>query len=123
MKSYFSSQFFSGNRQKLRQLFTGTAPIVIAANGLLQRGGDSTFPFAQDANFWYLTGIDEPDIVLVMDKDKEYLIVPPRDVSRQAFDGAVDDSALTRRSGIPQVVEEAEGWKQLRARLKRVKHV
>src|SRR5438270_7377868 len=116
MKSYFSSQFFSGNRQKLRQLFTGTAPIVIAANGLLQRGGDSTFPFAQDANFWYLTGIDEPDIVLVIDKDKEYLIVPPRDAGRSAFDGAVDATALSRRSGIETVFTETEGWQLLSSR-------
>lgn len=123
MESRFSSDFFAGNRARLRELFTGRAPIVVTANGLLQRGGDSTFPFAQDANFWYLTGIDEPDIVLVMDKDREYLIVPPRDVSRQAFDGAVDDRALSRRSGIDQIVEEKEGWKLLKSRLKRVKHV
>ena len=66
MKSHFSSGFFAGNRRRLQTLFTGTAPIVITANGLLQRGADSTYAFAQDANFWYLTGIDEPDIILVM---------------------------------------------------------
>jgi len=82
MKSHFTSEFFAGNRQRLRELFTGTAPIVVTASGILQRSGDSTFPFAQDANFWYLTGIDEPDILLVMDRDKEYLIVPGRSASR-----------------------------------------
>ena len=51
MESFFTSDFFIDNRAKLRQLFTGTAPIVITANGLLQRGGDSAFNFAQDANF------------------------------------------------------------------------
>src|SRR5665811_2400394 len=89
MESKFTSEFFAGNRQRLRQLFTGTAPIVVTANGLLQRGADSTYAFAQDANFWYLTGIDEPDLVLVLDRDKEYLIVPACSASRQAFDGAV----------------------------------
>ncbi|HET9174166.1 MAG TPA: Xaa-Pro aminopeptidase [Candidatus Saccharimonadales bacterium] len=123
MEEKFTSEFFRGNRDRLRTLFTGTAPIVITANGLLQRGGDSSFPFAQDANFWYLTGIDEPDIVLVMERDREYLIVPPRDASRSAFDGAVDATNLTRRSGIQTVLLEEEGWKQLGSRLKRVKHV
>lgn len=123
LKDRFSSSFFAGNREKLRQLFRGTAPIVVTANGLLQRGGDSAFPFAQDASFWYLTGIDEPDIVLVMDKSKEYLIVPPREASRVAFDGAVDDLALVRRSGITTLLDDREGWRQLYARLKRVKHV
>ena len=122
MESRFDSEFFAGNRRKLRELFTGKAPIVVTANGLLQRGGDSTFPFAQDANFWYLTGIDEPDIVLVMDKDKEYLIVPPRDANRSAFDGSVDTFHLTLGSGIQTVVEEDEGWRLLSSRLKRARH-
>lgn len=123
MESYFTSEFFAGNRKRLRELFTGTAPIVISANGLLQRGGDSGFNFAQDANFWYLTGLDEPDLVLVMDRDSEYLIVPSRDANREAFDGAVKDDALTRRSGIRTIYDDAEGWQQLGNRVKKVKHV
>ncbi|MDB5169074.1 MAG: hypothetical protein JWO41_430 [Candidatus Saccharibacteria bacterium] len=123
MKSHFTSEFFSGNRQKLRELFTGTAPIVLTANGLLQRGGDSTYAFSQDANFWYFTGIDDPDIILVMDKDKEYLIVPDRDANRTAFDGDVSFEHLTERSGIKTVLGEKEGWDQLAGRLRKVKHV
>lgn len=123
MTSYFSSDFFAGNRKRLRGLFTGTAPIVVTANGLLQRGGDSTFPFAQDANFWYLTGLDEPDVVLVMDKNREYLIVPPRDAGRTAFDGAVDAAGLSRRSGVAEVLEEDDGWRLLSGRLGRARHV
>jgi Xaa-Pro aminopeptidase len=123
MESRFTSEFFAGNRQRLRELFTGTAPIVVAANGLLQRGGDSTFAFAQDANFWYLTGIDEPDIVLVMDRDKEYLIVPKRSTSREAFDGAVTVEKLSRCSDIQTVYDDKAGWEQVANRLKKVKHV
>lgn len=123
MNQHFGSEFFAGNRASLRELFTGTAPIVVAANGLLQRGADSAFPFAQDANFWYLTGIDEPDIILVIDKDKEYLIVPDRDDSRAAFDGSIAAADLIERSGIQTVVNEKEGWSQLVNRLRKVKHV
>ncbi len=123
MESRFSSEFFTANRQKLRQLFTGTAPVVITANGLLQRGGDNTYAFAQDANFWYLTGIDEPDIILVIDREKEYLIVPGRSASREAFDGAVANEVLAQRSGIGQIYDDREGWEQLKSRLKKVKHV
>jgi Xaa-Pro aminopeptidase len=122
MESRFSSEFFANNRRRLRELFTGKAPIVMTANGLLQRGADSTYAFAQDANFWYLTGIDEPDIVLVMDKDKEYLIVPSRSASREAFDGAVANEPLAHRSGIKTVLDDKEGWARLGGRLKKVKH-
>ncbi|MEK7059545.1 MAG: Xaa-Pro peptidase family protein [Patescibacteria group bacterium] len=122
MKSRFTSEFFAGNRQRLRELFTGTAPIVVAANGLLQRGGDSSYGFTQDANFWYLTGIDEPDLVLVMDRDKEYLIVPERSTSRQAFDGVLDEDKMRHVSGIQIIYSDKSGWEQLANRLKKVKH-
>lgn len=123
MESNFTSQFFAGNRARLRELFTGRAPIVVAANGLLQRGGDSGYAFSQDANFWYLTGIDEPDILLVMDRDKEYLIVPERSASREMFDGILANDNLKSLSGIKTVYDDKSGWKQLESRLKKVKHV
>lgn len=124
MESRFSSDFFAGNRKRLRELFTGTAPIAITAHGLVQRGAiDNSHAFSQDANFWYLTGIDEPDIILVMDRDKEYLIVPARSASREAFDGAVAYEPLARRSGIQTVLDDTAGWKQLGSRLKKVKHI
>jgi Xaa-Pro aminopeptidase len=119
----FTSEFFQTNRARLKQLFAGTAPIVLTANGLLQRSGDSAFPFRQDSSFWYLTGIDEPDILLVMDKDKEYLIVPGRSASREAFDGSVSHESLTKISGIREVLDDKAGWKLLSGRLKRAKHV
>jgi Xaa-Pro aminopeptidase len=122
MNSRFSSDFFVGNRQRLRALFTGTAPIVMTANGLLQRGGDTSYAFAQDASFWYLTGIEDPDIILVIDRDKEYLIVPGRSSSREKFDGVITDEVLISRSGIKDLYDEKEGWERLSIRLKKVKH-
>lgn len=123
MSVEFGSDFFSGNRERLRQLFTGTAPIVLTAYGQLQRAGDETYPFKQDGSFWYLTGIDHPDVILVMDKGREYLIVPKREAVVEAFDGAIDLAELTRVSGITEVLNEKDGWKQLGQRLKKVQHV
>ncbi len=123
MKSYFTSDFFVGNRAALRRAIGSTAPIVITANGLLQRGGDSSFPFAQDANFWYLTGIDEPDLTLVIDETTEYLIVPARSDSRQAFDGSINSTQLTERSGIVNILAEEDGWDTLTASLNKMKQI
>lgn len=121
--SKFTSEFFAGNRKRLRELFTGTAPIVLTANGLVQRQADAAFPFYQDPSFWYFTGCDDPDVVLVMDKDKEYLIVPARDATRVTFEGDVDDASLRRISGIEQILDGQEGWRRLGARLARAKHI
>jgi Xaa-Pro aminopeptidase len=123
MSVSFGSDFFADNRERLRQLFTGTAPIVLTASGRLQRASDEPYPFHQDRSFWYLTGVDLPDVVLVMDKGREYLIVPEREAVREAFDGAIDYDDLAKTSGIKEILNEKEGWKQLESRLKRVQHV
>lgn len=104
MKSHFSTSFFANNRSVLRESVHSGAPIVIAGNGLLQRNSDTSFPFRQDSNFWYLTGLDEPDLTLVMTKDDEFILAPVRDTTRQAFDGVLDVAALARRSGITRVL-------------------
>ena len=123
MKDNFSEAFFQDNRKRLRALFQGTAPIVLTANGQLQKSTDSTYRFKQDGNFWYLTGIDLPDIILVLDKDKEYLILPEESQAKQDFYGAIDRGALSQRSGIETILDAKRGWKQLTNRLERVKHV
>ena len=48
MSDLFGSDFFKGNRERLRQLFTGTAPIVITAHGRMQKIADEAFAFRQD---------------------------------------------------------------------------
>ncbi len=121
MTPNFSSDFFADNRRRLRELVKLDAPIVVTANGLLQRGGDSSFAFQQDASFWYLTGLSEPEIILVMGVSGDYLMVPPREAVREAFDGAVDFSELTKRSGIDVVYDLTSGWKQLRRQLQTAK--
>jgi Xaa-Pro aminopeptidase len=123
MYKQISTEFFVGNRQRLKSLFAGTAPIVITANGLLQRNSDVVFPFRQDSSFWYLTGIDDPDVILVMDRGKEYLITPATNDTRIVFDGQTAASELSARSGIEQVYPAEEGWRQLNKRLKKAKHV
>lgn len=123
MNSFFRSEFFKGNRTSLRKLFAGTAPIVITANGQLQRGGDSSYKFHQDSSFWYLTGIDEPDVLLVIDKEKEYLIVPRREGVAEAFDGTTDFSQIAARSGVETVLDSKDGWERLTKRIKKSKHI
>jgi Xaa-Pro aminopeptidase len=118
-ENYFSADFFKANRARLQTLFTGTAPIVLTGNGLMQRSTDTAYPFTQDGNFWYLTGIDEPNIILVIDKGKEYLIIPELSAVRQAFDGQQDSNELSQISGVEEVLSEKEGWRRLNARLKK----
>lgn len=123
MTHNFPASFFVGNRERLRQLFTGTAPIVITANAKLQQAATEAYAFHQDRNFWYLTGIDDPEVILVMDKGKEYLILPERNHTQEVFDGVYDPSSMLEQSGVAEAFSYKEGWKQLATRLKRVRSV
>lgn len=118
-----TAEFFAANRQHLSELSVASGPIVIAANGLIQRNGDTLFPFRQDSNFYYLTGINEPDFVLVIDSANEYLIAPKRSVSREYFDGVLDHKALTKTSGIIEILDETNGWARLKASLVKSKNL
>lgn len=117
MNKLFKAEFFARNRRRLRAEHPGT-PLVVTASGLLQRTNDTAFPFRQDSNFWYLTGIAEPDIILVIDEAGDYLIVPPRDETRKIFEGDIDRRAMSETSGIAEIFDYEAGWQRLIASLK-----
>lgn len=114
----FTPQFFIHNRKALLDK-TDTDLIVISANSELQRSGDTAFPFRQDSNFWYLTGIDEAEFILVMSRSETYLITPNRHWVKDIFDGAVDGEIIRKSSGISDVLESREGWQKLTGQLQK----
>ncbi|MDB5166832.1 MAG: hypothetical protein JWM37_904 [Candidatus Saccharibacteria bacterium] len=123
MQKLFTASFFAGNRTRLRAGLKAHELIVVTANGLLQRSADSSFPFQQDSSFWYLTGIDEPDVTLVMSPAGDFLIIPGRSASRQAFDGVPEYAQLSKISGIDEVMDEQAGWERLMRYLRKAKRV
>lgn len=123
MSSLFSAAFFVNNRRRLQAVLPTDVPIIVTANGLLQRGADSPFPYAQDANFWYLTGIEEPDVTLVIDGQREFLVAPVREGARATFDGTIDTHKLVKISGVHEIINEAAGWKRVDELLGKTKRV
>ena len=108
----FNQDFFIKNRQKLKLKLKGKLPVVLSSNGQVQRNGDVTFKFRQDSNFWYYTGIEYPDIFLVIDEE-DYLIIPEIDDKRSVFDGSLSLEELRNISGIKKIVSEEEGFEKL----------
>ena len=119
----FSKEFFIGNRQKLRTGFVGEAMIILTANGKLEKTPDQTYPFKQDSNFWYMTGINDPEVVLVIDGEKEFLILPERTEVNIKFDGAIDKDTIKNNSGIKKVYEYDKGWQLLNRKIKKAKFI
>ncbi len=60
-----SKEFARRRQQLLRQMPKGSAAIVAAAPTLL-RNRDTEYPYRQDSDFYYLTGFNEPEAVLVL---------------------------------------------------------
>lgn len=89
----------------------------------MQRSNDSTYEFRQDSNFWYLTGLDTPNCVLVLEANDEYVIVPEYTASQAAFNCRPLAADLSDRSGIHRdnFLTPAEGRARLRRLLRATK--
>jgi len=118
----FTSDFFVGNREALRQKCNIDYPIVLSAHGSMQRTGDVAYPFRQESNFWYLTGLEIPELIMVISKNEDCIILPKRDAILDVFEGTIDKQKLRDISGIKNIYDQNEGWERLRTLAKKHRH-
>ncbi len=117
------TEFFVNNRVKLLQNFEGTAPIVIIGNCLMQRSRDAAYDFVQDSNFWYLTGVEEPGYVLVIDNGQEYLIAPKTNHYQEIFHEKNDYDKVIKTSGVIKIYDYDTGMEKLIKRVCKSVHL
>ncbi|MFZ1873092.1 MAG: Xaa-Pro aminopeptidase [Chania sp.] len=66
-----TQQEFHNRRQALlAKMAPGSAAVVFAAPEVA-RNADSEYPYRQNSDFWYLTGFNEPEAVLILVKSDE----------------------------------------------------
>jgi Xaa-Pro aminopeptidase len=106
--------FFSSNRERF-QVRTGEGIAIATAFTQIQRSNDSAGVFEQEANFWYLTGIEAPDWWLIIDGKsvKSWLVQPEIDEIHQTFDGSLDAETAKKISGIDDVISQSEALEML----------
>lgn len=109
------ASFFESNRQRVIHELQG-ALLVVPAYTQVQRGNDAAFQFEQEANFWYLTGIEYPDWRLIIDskRGKSWLVSPDVDDVHALFDGSLKPDEATRISGVSEVIDRSQGAALLR---------
>ena len=76
-------------RQLAAKLDKDTVAVLRADHDKL-RNGDTLYPFRQNSNFYYLCGINEPDLVMVLligKTVKEYLFIPRQNETRKSWEG------------------------------------
>ncbi|MFJ1268541.1 Xaa-Pro aminopeptidase [Legionella lytica] len=111
-----TQQEYQARRNKLaQQLPEGSVAIVIAAHEQL-RNGDAHYRFRQDSNFYYLTGFNEPDAILVLIAGQEgqsILFNRPRNPGAEQWtgrrlgqQGAVDELGMQQAYSIEDVAHE-----------------
>ncbi len=82
------------HRDKLFSLLDEEESAVVYMKGaelMYRYETDYEFPFRQESNFWYLTGVNEPDCHLLLDLNKQeyHLFVPKRDAHYAVWHGRV----------------------------------
>ncbi|WP_194757137.1 Xaa-Pro aminopeptidase [Aliidiomarina indica] len=81
---------YQKRRQAFMQSMNSQGVAIFPAASEVIRSRDTHFPFRQDSDFFYLTGINEPDAVLVLMPDTEtpeVLFVLPRDAHAEVWHG------------------------------------
>jgi Xaa-Pro dipeptidase len=111
------------HREKLFSLLDDEEQAIVYMKGaelMYRYDTDYEFPFRQESNFWYLTGVNEPDFHLILDlKNQDYhLFAPERDAQYAVWHGIVkskDDlreeyqpDYLHYENKLPQVMKELE---------------
>ena len=76
-----NTAFFTNNRKRFIEHIEDNSICVFLSGIPPRRAGDQFFPFEIDRNFFYLTGLDFPDLILFITKKKEktecMLFLPP----------------------------------------------
>lgn len=106
--------FFRGNRQRLIEAHP-KGVIMLAAYTQLQRSGDAAHRFEQEANFWWLSGIAQPDWWLIIDCDRRqsWAVVPAVDAVHMVFDGGLSPDDAMRMSGVDAILNRTQAEEKL----------
>lgn len=106
---------FQANRRRLMAELPGSL-FALSAYTMMQRGNDAAATFEQEANFWWLTGIEAADWWVIIDgtRDKSWLVAPRLSESHQIFDGSLSPEAAIATSGVDEVISEDEALSMVR---------
>lgn len=63
------SSFFERKRRQLISLLPPKSVLILHSNDEMPRSGDQCFPFRQNSDLFYLTGLDQPESALILCPD------------------------------------------------------
>lgn len=89
---------------------------VFAAHAAVQKNADTAYPYVQESNFFWLTGIKEQGWQLIIDgfAGRVWLVAPTIADQHQLFDGSLAHDEARRISGIETIITAAEAEELLK---------
>ena len=120
MNNPIPNRLFVRNRANLAAQLPPKSIAVFTANEAMPRNGDDFFPFRQQSDFYWLTGINEENAFLVIAPDypdetmREVLFIEPYDEVKATWQGEMlDAKQATELSGIKTVKGSDAFWMTL----------
>ena len=105
-----SAELFKKNRLKLSQRMTSNSLAIFNSNDVFSTGADSTLPFEQHRNIFYLSGVDQEESILLLFPNaklkahREILFLKETNKHIAVWEGAkLNKSQATVSSGIKTV--------------------
>jgi len=105
-----ASDLFVGNRQRFMQQMKPNSIAIFTSNDLMPRSADGFYPFRQNPDIFYLTGIDQEETILVLFPDapnpkfREVLLIRETNDLIKVWEGHKYTKAeATQTSGIKNV--------------------
>lgn len=100
--------FFVTNRQKLGDVLSQNSIAIFFAGQAPYKSADETYPFTPNRNFYYLTGIDEEKVIMVMininGKVSEMLFIQENDPVMAKWVGeTISENRAKEVSGIEDI--------------------
>ena len=115
MKTNIPNSLFIRNRANLMARLPEKSVAVFTANEPMPRNGDQFFPFRQQSDFFYLTGIDAENAFLILSPNnpteqyREMLFIEPYDEVKATWQGEMMDAKQAKEiSGIEVVKSSNE---------------
>jgi Xaa-Pro aminopeptidase len=82
---------YKNRRSNLKDLLPENSVLLIPGADTQYRNADSSFPFRQDSNFYYMSGFCEPASLMAIVNNKDginsIVFVPPKDKLKEIWDG------------------------------------
>ena len=117
-----SSGFYENTRESLRGRLPANCVAFLASSQQVSTNADGIYPFVQESNLFYLTGIEQPSVRLMLYPDhpaeeyREVLFLERGNAETQRWDGPLlDFGQASAISGIANVLPLDEFEKTARA--------